>query len=338
MFSTVSRALKGPVPNQIFTPDDFDKFLSTKIFHDKVPVKRLHVVADMKELLGPHFNKNTKGLGHQGWRAGQIMKSQRVRALERLKTEKPELFAQMIKSKSLIIPDAQAEFVLEDFDILLEMCRGHDGKNPNHVIRFVKSPTSNKCFVQYKHFCFDDQWRPNLSFNKVAGQWEPNSSVSYSWFAPETDFEMLLKSTPTTTRPILEIEQSVYDNVAKCVGTMSNFSRHTMANWDQYFECLNGLRTHPMCTIPILSIEQLCRESEKRPQLSDKLSNSNDSGRPSTLRLTSIYGSNSRESLVASDPADSQAWSNDMEDMRQTPRVIRVQEDGDHLFAFVSCD
>ena len=289
-------------------------------------MKRLHIVADMKDLLGPHFNKHTKGLGHQGWRSGQIMKSQRVRALERLKSENPDVYAEMIKTKSLIIPDAQAEFLLEDFDVILEMCRGHDGKNPNHVIRFVMDPTTNKCIVQYKHFCFDDKWRPNLTFNKSSGTWETNSRATYSWFAPDTDFEKLLGATPSNIRPIKSIEQSVYDNVAKCVGTMSNFTRATMSAWDEYFETLDQLRDHPVSTIPIVSVRKLCQDAGTNFLNSERFGHLRESGRDSALRLTSIYGATDRESLVASRSAESRAWSNDMEDMRLNPRVTRVEK------------
>ena len=325
MFSTVSRKLKGPIPTQIFTPEAFDDFLSTKVFNSFVPVKRLHTVADMKQLFEPHFNTKVKGLGHQGWRPGQILKSQRVRALERLKNEKPDIYAEMMKTKSLIIPDAQADFLLEDFDVLREMCRGHDGKNPNHVIRFVMNPTSGKCIVQYKHFCFDDRWRPNLVYNKFSGQWEADSTVTYSWFSPGTDLQKLASTTPTNIREVKAIEQAIYDNVAKCVGTMANFTRETMSMWDSYFAFLDELRRNPVCTIPILSPKQLNQEAELLYLKSSSQTSEAKASHNSTLQLSSVYGADCRESLVASNKAVSVAWAQDMEDMRLSQRVARVE-------------
>ena len=68
--------------------------------------------------------------------------------LERLKTENPSEYARMVADNSNIITNATSEHLLEDFELLREMCRGHDGENPNHVIRFVWDPNALRSTVQ----------------------------------------------------------------------------------------------------------------------------------------------------------------------------------------------
>ena len=160
MFSCISRALGGDSRTkktvQLHTPKDFDDFLRTKVFEGGISVTRIHIIPDMKTLLNEVCNPNTRGLGHQGWRPGHILASQRVSMLERLSKEAPSKYLEMVHNNSLIVPDATADFILEDFDVLLAMARGHDGNFPNHCIRFVWDSTSKRSVVQHKHFSFFD--------------------------------------------------------------------------------------------------------------------------------------------------------------------------------------
>ena len=325
MFSTVSRKLKGRTktgdPIQIFTPAQFDSFLGTEVFQDRVPVKRIHVVADMAQFFDSSKNPHTRGLGHQGWRPGHILKSQRVRMLERLQTEDPKLYNEMLLTNSLVIPDASAAFVLEDIDILRDMCKGHDGKNPNHVIRFVWCPLRNRSVVQYKHFCFDEAWRPTMAFNRETGRWETNANVTYSWFNDTADLETLMS---TVAKPkavsTKEISQKVVDNISLCVGSMANFSSATLQEWTEYFGKLKDTMENSVCDIPVLSARQIVN----RALISTPATAARTSGlQRSTLRLTSVLHADDRETMVCSDQSSAEAWSNNMMDTRLALRITR---------------
>ena len=328
MFSTVSRKLKGKTktgaPIQLFTPAEFDNFLSSKVFQDPVPVKRIHVVPDMGGFFDSSKNPHTKGIGHQGWRPGQILKSQRVRMLERLKVEDLDLYNQMLRTNSLVIPDATASFALEDFDVLRAQCQGHDGKNPNHVIRFAWCPLKSACIVQYKHFCFDDGWRPTLLFNRQSGRWETNANVTYSWFKETADLADLAGKVATPKKIYSDpIDQGIFDNISKCVGSMANFSAAILEEWSNYFATLEQIRRQPKCDIPVLSVQQIA-EQFANGQTDHGASKSCGLERfEKSLRLTSIVHANDRETLVALGAASARAWSNDMLDTRATQRIRR---------------
>ena len=169
MFSTISRKLKGNYKSkeyiQLLTPRAFDEFLANDVFETSVKVSRIHVVPQMKPMFEGEMNPHAKGIGHGGWRPGHIMKSQGSKALTRIEKEDPAEYARLMSSNSLVLSDASAQYLLEDFEVLSAMCRGHDGKNPNHVIRFVLNRLTGHSTVQYKHFDFEDAWRPTMRYD-----------------------------------------------------------------------------------------------------------------------------------------------------------------------------
>ena len=334
MFSTVSRKLKGKSksggPIQLLTPSQFDDFLS-KVFLDHVPVKRIHVVADMGQFFESSKNEHTRGLGHQGWRPGHVLKSQRVRYLERLKTKDPNLYNEMVRTNSLVIPEATADFVLEDMEVLRAMCSGHDGKNPNHVIRFVWCPVRNRSVVQYKHFCFDEAWRPTMTFNRESGRWETNADVTYSWFNELADLKRLAESVakPKTVSK-KNVDPTVVDHIAMCVGSMANFSLEIFEEWKKYFDLIKALMSNPVCDIPILSARQLADRVRTTPSLPFHASVEPD--KEGSIQLTSVLHTNDRETLVCSNQIDATAWSNDMMDTRETARLVRTSVEGEKIW------
>ena len=332
MFSCISRALRGDSRKkkvvQLRTPNEFDDFLRTKVFEGGINVTRVHVLPDLRPKLEDIINPHTRGLGHQGWRPGHVLSSQRVHMLQRLATEAPDKYQEMVQNNSLIVPDATAGFILEDFDVLLAMARGHDGKNPNHCIRFVWDPTSNRSVVQYKHFCFEEVWRPTLKFSKESGQWIPDNEVRYSWLKADIDLKANLdcQVPPKPCRDV-PIPQTVRDNVTKCVSTMANFGSNELAEWNEYFGLVISIQKNPVATIPYVSPARIAQTAAD--MITQKSTSSvTPSVQVGIMALTSTVGSNTRETLVAAGPAEASAWSNDQSDMRLASRVSRVNPTG----------
>ena len=112
---------------------------------------------------------------------GEREECRRVREeMARLEEENPHEADRLKRVNSLVLSDAAAQYFLEDYDVISAMCKGHDGKNPNHVIRFVWNRISKHSVVQYKHFCFEDVWRPTMRFEPSLGQWINDDTVTYS--------------------------------------------------------------------------------------------------------------------------------------------------------------
>ena len=325
MFSVISRKLKGDIKRreyvQLLAPDDFDNFLRNEVFETPVKVTRIHVVPQMKTIFEGEMNPNAKGIGHIGWRPGHILTSQKRKAFERLQVENPEEWQRLVASNSLVVSDATAQFFLEDYDVLSAMCRGHDGKNPNHVIRFVFNPITQHSTIQYKHFDFEDVWRPTMRFEPTLGQWINDDSVTYSWFKEGADFEKLMSAIPKVAVTPKPADSRVVDELAKCKATMANFTPEVMAAWTNYFELIDSIRQCATPTLPYLPPKALAEVS-----LPTRLGMiAAQSGRNPHLYLTSVVGGNDRETLVASDQVTASAWSLSMEEMRFTPRVRRVE-------------
>ena len=333
MFSCISRALRGDSRTkkvvQLRTPKEFDDFLRSDVFEGGITVTRIHVIPNMKSLLDNIGNPNTRGLGHQGWRPGHVLQSQRVSMLARLAREAPDKHMEMVKNNSLIVPEATAEFLLEDFNVLLAMAKGHDGKNPNHCIRFVLDPITNRSITQYKHFSFEDAWRPTLKFSKEVGRWVPDSDVRYSWLKDGLDLaEVFLQEVPVKTCRADPVPQSVRDNVTKCVNTMANFGPPQLQEWNQYFDSVVALQLNPIATIPYLSAATIAQQAKNITlQTTNKVASA--SSQEGILALTSTVGSHSRETLVAATALEAAAWSNDQADLRLTSRVLRVAPSGE---------
>ena len=330
MFSCISRALRGDSRTkkavQLHTPEDFDNFLRSEVFEGGITVTRVHAIPNMKSLLDDIGNPNTRGLGHQGWRPGHVLQSQRVSMLARLAREAPDKHMEMVTNNSLIVPEATAAFILEDFNVLLAMAKGHDGKNPNHCIRFVWDPTANRSVTQYKHFSFEDVWRPTLKFSRESGRWVPDTDVRYSWLKADLDLsQVFVQEVPTKMCRQDPVPQSVRDNVTKCVNTMANFGPAQLQKWNQYFDEVLSLQRNLAATIPYVSpiiMAQKCKDVTAQPI--------NPGGNQTgVLALTSTIGSHSRETLVAATALEAAAWSNDQADLRLTSRVSRVDPSGE---------
>ena len=311
MFSCISRALRGDSRTkkavQLHTPDDFDNFLRTEVFEGGITVIRVHIIPNMKSLLDDIGNPNTRGLGHQGWRPGHVLASQRVNMLARLAREAPDKHLEMVANNSLIVPEATAEFILEDFNVLLAMAKGHDGKNPNHCIRFVWDSTMNRSITQYKHFSFEDVWRPTLKFSSESGCWIPDNNVRYSWIKTGVDLaKVFVQEVPTKACRDNPVPQSVRDNVTKCVNVMANFGPTQLAKWNQYFNEVLSLKQNPVPTIPYVSPSIIAQQSKDIALQSVKAGGALHS-KPGILALTSTIGSHSRETLVAATTVEATA-------------------------------
>ena len=329
MFSTVSRKLKGDIKTreyvQLLTPNDFDNFLRNCVFETPVKVTRIHVVPQMRSIFEGQMNPNAKGIGHIGWRPGHILTAQKRKAFERLEAENPEEWQRLVTSNSLVVSDATAQFFLEDYDVLSAMCRGHDGKNPNHVIRFVFNPITQHSTIQYKHFDFEDLWRPTMRFEPSLGQWVNDDSVTYSWFKEGVDFAGLIAAIPKVTVTPKPAESRVVDELAKCKSTMANFTPEIMAAWVEYFDLIDSIRQCATPTLPYLTPKALAEAA-----LPTRLGMiAAQQGNSSHLYLTSVVGGRDRETLVASDQVTARAWSSSMEEMRYTPRIRRVEKEGE---------
>ena len=319
MFSIISRKLKGNVKTreyvQLLTPNDFDNFLRNGVFEIPVKVTRVHVVPRMKSIFEGEMNPNAKGIGHIGWRPGHILTAQKRKAFERLQAENPDEWQRLIASNSLVVSDATAQYFLEDYDVLSAMCRGHDGKNPNHVIRFVFNPITQHSTIQYKHFDFEDVWRPTLRFDPSLGTWINDDSVTYSWFKEGTDFCKLISATPKVTVTPKSAYSRVVDELEKCKTTMANFTPEVMAAWIEYFDLLESIRQCATPTLPYLPPKALAEAA-----LPTRLGMIAAQKGPSPhLYLTSVVGALDRETLVASDHVTARAWSSSMKEMRYTP-------------------
>ena len=228
----------------------------------------------------------------------------------------------MVLNNSLVIPDATAEFALEDVGVLRDMCRGHDGKNPNHVIRFVWCDLRKRSVVQYKHFCFDDIWRPTMEYNRETGRWETSTNVTYSWFKDSADLDALAQTVPNQKAVAkTEIDQNVIDNIALCVNSMANFSPQVFDEWTKYFEKIREIMRNPVCDIPILSVCQLVERGRVQPKA---IGGTEVVREASKLRLTSVLHASDRETLVCSNRNSAIAWSNNMGDAREQQRVVRL--------------
>ena len=331
MFSCVSRALRGDSRTkktiQLHTPNDFDNFLRKEVFEGGISVTRIHIIPDMKTLLSNVCNPNTRGLGHQGWRPGHVLARQRVSMLERLSKEAPSKYLEMVQNNSLIVPDATAEFILEDFDVLLAMARGHDGKNPNHWIRFVWDSTANRSVVQYKHFSFEESWRPTLKFCQESGRWIPDADIRYRWLKADVDLgEFFNEQVLPKAVKLDPIPQSTRDNVTMCVTSMANFGSAQLEEWKVYFGFVLGLKQNPIVTLPYVSPKEIA-------QLAISVGSSTQaavvqSTQKGALMLTSTVGSHTRETLVAAGETEATAWSNDQADLRLTSRVTREPPSG----------
>ena len=325
MFSIISRKLKGNVKTreyvQLLTPNDFDNFLRNGVFETPVKVTRVHVVPQMKSIFEGEMNPNAKGIGHIGWRPGHILVAQKRKAFERLQAENPDEWRRLMASNSLVVSDATAQYFLEDYDVLSAMCRGHDGKNPNHVIRFVFNPITQHSTIQYKHFDFEDVWRPTLRFDPILGTWINDDSVTYSWFKEGADFCKLMSAIPKVTVSPKPADSRVVDELAKCKATMANFTPDVMAAWIDYFDLIESIRQCASPTLPYLPPKAMAEAT--LPTRLGMIAAQN--GQSSHLYLTSVVGSLDRETLVASDHVTARAWSSSMEEMRYTPRVRRTQ-------------
>ena len=328
MFSIISRKLKGNVKTreyiQLLTPNDFDDFLRNGVFENPVKVTRVHVVLQMKSIFEGEMSPNAKGIGHIGWRPGHILTAQKRKAFERLQAENPDEWQRLMTSNSLVVSDATAQYFLEDYNVLSAMCRGHDGKNPNHVIRFVFNPITQHSTIQYKHFDFEDVWRPTMRFDPNLRQWINDDSVTYSFFKEEANFEKLVSAIPKVTVLPKPADSRVVDELAKCKATMANFTPKVMDAWIEYFNLIESIR---QCATPTLSYMPPKALAEAAlPTRLGMIAAEQGRNRPH-LYLTSVVGGCDRETLVASDSVTSRAWSSSMEEMRFTPRVRRVERE-----------
>ena len=323
MFSTLSRKLKGNAKRaeyvQLLTPDDFDNFLRKEVFEAEVTVVRVHAISNLSTLFESSRNRNTRGIGHLGWRPGQLLASQAPAALARLKISDPDEHQRLITSNSLVLQDAVAADLLEQFDVLKAMCRGHDGKNPNHALRFVLNPATKRAEVQYKHFCFEEEWRPKFRFDRSLQEWIPDKNVSYTWFCENADLESLATAVPDVKAGAKPVAQSVIDNLAKCSTSLANWTPSTMDSWTKYFSMIERIRLCPQATIPYVTpraIAALYTPAKPAAVLTSKA--------VSELRLTSVALTEGRETLVARGSAEQVAWTEDMQNMRATRRVQRI--------------
>ena len=323
MFSTLSRKLKGNLKQaeyvQLFTPNDFDNFLRNDVFEGGVTVLRVHAVSDISALFASSRNPHTRGIGHGGWRPGQILANQAPQALARLQTSNPAEYARLMSSNSLVLQDATASDLLEQFDVLKAMCRGHDGKNPNHVLRFVLNPVTKRAEVQYKHFCFEDEWRPKLRFDPSMQEWVPDNNVRYSWLKEDADLDYLATAIPGVKIGSKAVAQSVIDNLAKCSTSLANWTESTMQDWTTYFKSIEDIRQAPQATIPFVTPRAMAAMFAPA-----KHSTIQHAKSISELRLTSVALTEGRETLVARGLPEQVAWTEDMTGMRETPRVQRI--------------
>ena len=249
MFSTLSRKLKGNAKHaqyvQLLTPDEFDNFLRTEVFEAEVTVVRVHAISDLHKLFESSRNRNTRGIGHLGWRPGQLLANQAPSALARLKESDPDEYQRLISSNSLVLQDATASDLLDQFEVLKAMCRGHDGKNPNHALRFVLNPATKRAEVQYKNFCFEEEWRPKFRFDRSLQEWIPDKNVTYSWFNETADLGYLATALPEVKAGAKPVAQGVIDNLAKCSTSLANWTPATMEKWTQYFRMIESIRHAP---------------------------------------------------------------------------------------------
>jgi len=108
-----------------------------------------------------------------------------------------------------------------------------------------------------------------------------------------------------------------------CVGSMANFSSDILEEWTRYFGQLKEIMRNPVCDIPVLSARHLADLSRTPPPSNQ---DAQTSAQPTTrLRLTSVLHTKDRETLVCSNKVSAAAWSNDMGDARETPRVVRTE-------------
>ena len=326
MFSTISRKLKGNYRSkeyiQLLTPRAFDDFLANEVFDTSVKVTRVHVVPQMKSVFEGEMNTHTKGIGHGGWRPGHILKRQGAKALTRIEKENPEEYARLMSSNSLVVSDASAQYLLEDFEVLSAMCRGHDGKNPNHVICFVFNRLTGHSTVQYKHFDFEDAWRPTMRYDPGMQEWVNDDNVTYSFFKEDADFGKLMEAVPRVTVTPKPADISVIDELSKCRSTMANFSAAILQEWVEYFALIEKIRQDPVPTMAYTSPKAFAELAEPTKQGLVQVEK-----RRTNLRLTSAVGVQNRETLVASNRAAASAWSQNQESMRSTPRIQRVPID-----------